>query len=314
MRLGRNKKTSPSEQATARRRPNYSTSSRYNSSNFSYHDSRSSNRVNVGRVDIQSNSTRPKSKWRWLWRHSLIIVSSLVILFCITSELAVSPKAQVVILDKNQQTTLVTQDHISQYSDFANKLINGSLSNKNKLTINTSSINSSMKKHFPELDSVSVVLPFLGNRPKIYVQAYQPAFALKTKNGTFIVNKSGKAIARTQENLARQLEVPIVTDDSDLVAEVGVQVLSSDDGVFIDYIHSELAKAHFNPSSLVLAASRELDVSFQGKAYFAKFNLQRGDPRQQVGAFVATANQLERQGKTPQHYIDLHLDGRAYYK
>ena len=60
-------------------------------------------------------------------------------------------------------------------------------------------------------------------------------------------------------------------------------------------------------------AASELDVKIAGKPYFVKFNLQADDARRQAGTFLATQAQLQRKGITPAQYIDVRVEGRAYY-
>jgi hypothetical protein len=61
-------------------------------------------------------------------------------------------------------------------------------------------------------------------------------------------------------------------------------------------------------------AASELDVQIVDQPYFIKFNLENDDPRQQVGTYIATQAYLTSQHITPAHYIDVRVDGRAYYE
>jgi len=57
----------------------------------------------------------------------------------------------------------------------------------------------------------------------------------------------------------------------------------------------------------------ELDVHISGAAYLFKYNL-RGDARAEAGAFMAVKASLESQHKTPEAYIDVRVDNKAYYR
>jgi hypothetical protein len=61
-------------------------------------------------------------------------------------------------------------------------------------------------------------------------------------------------------------------------------------------------------------AASELDVQLNGRPYFVKFNLQSNNPRGEAGTFLATIAQLSRQNIVPGHYVDVRVDGRAYYQ
>jgi len=65
------------------------------------------------------------------------------------------------------------------------------------------------------------------------------------------------------------------------------------------------------------AASSELDVYIGGTSYFVKFNLQDINDSAaniQSGTFLALKKHLAEQNKTPSQYIDVRLEGRAYYR
>ena len=76
-----------------------------------------------------------------------------------------------------------------------------------------------------------------------------------------------------------------------------------------------MAAKHITITSMTLPpAADELDVHLTGVNYYIKFNLANDDARQQVGTFLATQAQLKSQGITPGQYIDVRVDGRAYYQ
>ena len=62
------------------------------------------------------------------------------------------------------------------------------------------------------------------------------------------------------------------------------------------------------------AAENELDMYLTGQSYYVKFNLADSSPLQEVGTFLAVRQNLQQQGITPSQYIDVRVDGRAYYK
>jgi hypothetical protein len=67
-------------------------------------------------------------------------------------------------------------------------------------------------------------------------------------------------------------------------------------------------------SMILPAGTSELDVHLAGQPYFVKFNLNNNDPRQQAGTFLAAIANLQKNHITPAQYIDVRVDGRAYYQ
>jgi hypothetical protein len=106
-----------------------------------------------------------------------------------------------------------------------------------------------------------------------------------------------------------------VTDKSGFRVEPEKQALSSADVGFIRTVKAQLAARHVGISSMDLpAGTSELDVHINGDPYFVKFNLESGTARQQSGTFLATRAELKRRHSVPAQYIDVRVDGRAYYK
>ncbi|GAC1502981.1 MAG: hypothetical protein NVS1B10_07930 [Candidatus Saccharimonadales bacterium] len=78
---------------------------------------------------------------------------------------------------------------------------------------------------------------------------------------------------------------------------------------------AELRLKHFEVSSLSLPTSTsELDVSLTNQPYYIKFNLQTDNARGESGTFLAAIASLNKQSITPTKYIDVRLNGRAYYQ
>ena len=78
---------------------------------------------------------------------------------------------------------------------------------------------------------------------------------------------------------------------------------------------AQLTAKQYTISALTLpAGTSELDASLSGLPYIVKFNLQATNARQQVGTFLATAGRLSSQHITPAKYVDVRVDGRAYYQ
>lgn len=282
---------------------------------FSYYSSRSDSGTNVGRAAPQAE--RPSSgrlRLKSLVRRAPTIVAGFIILVCVIDQLGLSSQVKIVPLTTAKSQLFLQNTTV--YQQAADKLFAGSIGNRNKVTVNVSGISKSLQQKFPEIASVSVTLPLLGHRPVVYIQPSDPAFILKTSNGSYVLDKSGKALASAiQDVRATHLQLPVVTDQSGLQIYTGQSALSADDTTFIRTVIAELKTQGFAVDKITLpAAAREVDVYITGKSYFIKFNMQSNDARQQAGTFAAVAKQLAQQGKTPAHYIDVRIDGRAYYK
>lgn len=268
---------------------------------------------NTGRGLGKKKPSARAVKHFWLQRFGLIILCT-VVLVSVISVLSLSTNPKIMTVDSNSPITASLPRNQAVYQAAASKYLSDSIWNRNKITINTGRFNAQMMKQFPELYSVSVTLPLLAHRPVVYLQSAQPSLVLATHDGSFVVDTRGKALLAA-DNSSPQSKLPQVVDQSGLQAELNHQVLSSDSVSFVQTVVAQLAAKHMTVSSMVLpAGSSELDVHLAGQPYFIKFNLHNNDPRQQVGTFLAAIANLQRNHSMPSQYVDVRVDGRAYYQ
>lgn len=267
----------------------------------------------------QPAAGKPKAErhfGRWILQRVGLIVLLIVILVSLVNVLTLSNTARVVLLGNATKGAGTFLHSSSDYQTAADQLLASSVWNRNKITLNTGSITQRMLKQFPELSSVDVSLPLAGKHPTIYLQTAGPALILTAHNGSFVIDTAGKALllADNWPSADRQ-KLPVVTDQSNLTVSLNHQVMTSGDVSFIQTVVAQLAARHQTVSAADLpVGTRELDIHLSGQPYTVKFNLEGGDARQQAGTFLATQAKLQSQHITPAQYIDVRVDGRAYYQ
>lgn len=249
-------------------------------------------------------------------RRSGLLLAIIAALVCAVSVISLSNQPRIVLLDA-QKNSYAFHD-AAQYQKAAAKHLSSSIWNKNKITVNTGKASDDLQKQFPELSEVTITLPLVGHRPIYYLRASAPAFVIQTLSGSFVLDVTGKALITTAAAPATTVDkLPIITDQSGLHAAVGKQVISSREAAFIRTVIATLAAKDVSVSSLNLPANaaQQLDVRLAGKPYVVKFNMHdTSTVRQQVGTYLATANNLAGQNITPAQYIDVRVLGRAYYQ
>ncbi len=283
---------------------------------MAYYSKRAEVDTNTGR---QLDRPKPKTKRNiklihnfWIQRFGVLILA-VVLVVCIVSLLGLSSNPKIVVVG---DAPIAPLHSLAVYGSTAHSILAGSIWNGNKITVDSASVTSGLKKHYPELTSVSVTLPLIGHRPIIYIESAAPSLMLASPYGNFVVDSNGHVLSQDNaEQTATQLSLPHVTDQSGLRPIVGQQVMTATTVSFINTVNTEFIAKRFQPSVMVLpSASSELDVHLVGQPYFIKFNLETGDARQQSGTFLATQAHLSSQGVTPAQYIDVRVEGRAYYK
>lgn len=286
------------------------------SSAFSYGASRPDKLTVSNREQTQSKSSQDTTKFGQFWLRRIgLLILLLAVTASVTSGLTLSADPEVVPVEEKNNAYAFLHDQAT-YHAAASKLIGSSLLNRNKITIDTDRISAEMIKQFPELSGASVTLPLLAHRPIIHIQAANPALIVHATNGSYVLDSKGKALLPSG-SLASSVsaKLPQVTDQSGLEIKPNTQVLPSGDVEFIDTIVAQLTAKGVKIESMTLpAGTRELDVKIADKPYFVKFNLQTPDARRQAGTFLATQAMLQRKNSLPSQYIDVRVEGRAYFK
>lgn len=287
------------------------------STSFSYHARRSDQELNIGRHEEREPATglRNSAVFRsfWLSRFGAVILLITLVVSAVNI-LSLSTSVKVLPLSSDTKTPILHSQ--ATYEAAAQKILAGSILNRNKLTLDSAKLSRDMRKQFPELATASVTVPLLAHRPIVYIQTARPALVLAASNGSFVLSNSGRALVpSTKLESVDNLNLPLVGDQSGFNVVVGQQVLSSQNVHFIELVVKQLAAKNITVSAMTLpAASSQLDVQITGKPYSVKFNLQSNTARQQVGTYLATVSQLDKQNVTPGKYVDVRVDGRAYYQ
>jgi hypothetical protein len=283
-------------------------------SSYSYSSRRSEETGNVGRQDLGLRDKLAASSKIWL-RRSWAIVIIIVILFIGFKVLSLSSMPKVVLLDTKSSIKLsIVREKV--YQAAASKILTRSTLDDNKITVDTNNLSKQLISKFPQLESVDISIPLFSNQPIIYVEPAQPALALVEPSGAYEITDNGRAVMKASNPSALSASnLPILTDQSGLKAQINHQVLPTNDIIFIQTVVGQLAAKGFSLSSMTLpASSEELDVYLAGQKYYVKFNLAENDAKQQAGTFLATIANLQSQKVTPTKYVDVRVDGRAYYQ
>jgi len=305
------------EKQPSRTRPD--NTQKANPAAFSYYSQRSQHIARERRRTPAYAEIIPKQSLRMFLvfarqRFGLLFVG-IAVVACFINLVRLSSNPRVESSNANQTSYLLHNK--ATYQTAAQTYLSSSILNSNKLTVNTSKIEQEMTRQYPELMSVSIVLPLAGHRPIVYIRTAAPAFILVGSSAqSFVIDENGRALipAVNVANLEK-LNLPVIRDESGLRLSQGSTVLSSTSTAFIKVVLAQLKANNVPIARLSLpAAVSQLDVYPVGKPYYVKFNLQTTEATQQTGTYLATAEKLQEQGIVPSQYIDVRVDGRAYYK
>ena len=301
--LGRRKKTVEGNRS---RRASAAPTS--NTNFFSYHASRA-NEGNTQRSREEAPIKRGSRTFQW--KNFPTILAGLAVFACLLYVLTLSNNVTIKTL--GQKTPLLREQKV--YQAEADRILNDSIFNKTKLTINTQKFEDAMKQKFPELGVVSMTLPIMGRSPLVELISEKPALLITSQEGIFVLNQNGKAIARLKDVPGvANLNLATVNDETNIPIKVGKGVLSSQDVTFITSLMDQLSAKGITVSNIKLPSEpAELRIEIVGSKYYIKFNL-LNDPRISAGQFIAAYNKIRAEKGTVNEYIDARVEEKIFYK
>ena len=280
------------------------------SSNVPFHSSR------LGGRDAQAvrNPARSiVSKKYPLLRKLPLKVIALIILVTVgyLSILSTTPK----LISVNGTSDFSFYRNIGEYQKAAERILGGSIFNRDRISIDTVNIENQIMTEFPELGQVTVSLPVFGRQPVISIVAKQPAMALISQQGVFVLDTNGVAMARASNVTGfDNIKLPIVNDESSLTIEVGKGVLTNQQVDFVSVLVQQLNLNKKQVSVVTLPPIiNQVQIRLKGTEYYIKFDMQN-DPKTSAGAFLALLRRLDKDGATPGEYVDVRIEDRAFYR
>ena len=278
---------------------------------FSYYQNR----------DIEPDASKSRQKPSFVGallnrlRHLPTLIAGLLIMVSVLYALSLSDQPRVSVVNERSDQAAAFLRPPQEYQAAAAKLLQESVLNSNKITLDTSGIEARLQEQFSELTSVAVVLPIVSRTPVIYLQIAEPILLLESGSSKFVIDEKGRALINSsQAGDLSALNLISVKDATQLAIQPGSQVLTAHDTKFIQTIRDQLAGKALKVARMELPArANEVHVFIEGKPYFVKFTTS-GDPLQEVGTYLALSQQLEGKGVVPKEYIDVRVEERAYYK
>ncbi len=237
----------------------------------------------------------------------MLFVCVLVGVVCAVKILALSGDSKIIVTENQQSLELPTVT----YAGVVNESLKSSLLNSNKITLNTKGVARDLQREFPELSSVVVTVPLVGNRPVVYVKPLRASFVIESPNGLYTMADTGYILARLS---APQDGLTTLSELGRRQPAIGKQFLPASTVSFAKTVSYQLSQAGMAVAKVELPsdAPYELRIRLVAKPYYLRFNLQ-ADALQQSGGAVAALRKVTA-SQLPREYVDMRVLGRVYYR
>lgn len=176
----------------------------------------------------------------------------------------------------------------------------------NLLTISTARVASDLAAADPALRDIKVTRSWPAG---IFVEAVQkqPALGWSTGNQKYLLDRDGTIIG----TLPATSQLTVITDGSNLPVTVGQRVVTASFVTFCTDVLSRLPSVGITVTGLSLRETT-FDLYVQtSKGYYLIFDTKRA-PVDEIADLKTVLTTLN--GKAPTQYIDMRINGKAYYK
>ena len=249
-----------------------------------------------------SGAKRAGSLWRKIWKFSPYILVGGVIFYVVF----ISSLFQISKTDVQGPNNTLSQS----LSKEVNNYLNSRLLAKNWLFLNQQDLKGYLQKTFTGQETITVSKKF-PNHLSVITDEQKPGLVWKTGSRSYILSTSGRVIAEQQKTDNSAL--PQVIDSTNLPVEVGSRVAARDFVNFITKVQDFMKSNKLSIEKIyVLDTTSEVYVKTQN-GYDIKFSTNQ-NPDAATRALKATLDLLAQQNKKPASYIDLRVEGRAFYK
>ncbi len=179
---------------------------------------------------------------------------------------------------------------------------------RNSLLLDPGSLSTNLLASQPGLQSAKVTRTW-PHGLSVKVSERRPSLGWQTGGQSYLVDKDGSIIGPLQSAAG----LPVVTDSSNLPVKTGDKVVAPRFISFVQQIAAGLPKQGFKVTALrIPETSSELYVS-TNRNLMIKFDTTR-EASDELLSLQQVMKQLSGAHKTPAEYIDLRVEGKAYYK
>lgn len=246
-------------------------------------------------------------RWSGLMAIALVIIFNLVL-------------SGVGVKVSPQQTKNLYRDD-KTYVTAAQDVFSSSLLHRTKLTLDSKSVEDSLKKRLPEVENATAVVPLVGLRLQVGLRIAEPLVRVQINSTTQgVIAENGVLVLSDDitKTTSKYSNLPLLDIEPAVGSSVGQSLLTSSEVELLTLLKTEFdgssAKRPKLDTISYAVTKREITARFNAATYYLKCTTAERDAKTQVGSALATIAQLEEQGTPPTEYIDVRVSGRVFDK
>lgn len=188
------------------------------------------------------------------------------------------------------------------------KGIEQQLLGNNLVTISSGRLEKSVTDQIPEIKDIALTRNWPGHLIVAVVER-EPSLAWQSGGQLYLLDRDGTVI----RELSGQAKVSVVVDTTNLPVEIGTRVVPERFVKFtLDTVRELKSVGGGIRQISVVDTTSELNVGLED-GYLVRFDTTR-EAGEQLRSLNLVLAELKKQGKKPAEYVDLRVEGKAYYK
>jgi hypothetical protein len=201
----------------------------------------------------------------------------------------------------------------TRYTADIQRIVESSVFNTNKLTLQRADIENQLLGLFPELESAQVRYSLVGRRPEIYLKVYKIPFIYEAQGMKYSISEVGRVVGAL-EDIPTAINPVIIHDESGISIKKGDTVMTSSDVTFITEVKSALEQKGRKVEYMrITSVPREIFVKLVDTNYQIRMYLE-DDANLQVGTYLAAEKTLGEGGVVPTQYIDVRAGEKVFWQ
>ncbi len=184
--------------------------------------------------------------------------------------------------------------------------------------VSEQAINDALTDEYPEIETVSIRLPFFGESMNVTIIERRAQLVLRTSEDMYLIVDSNGYAYDTYDPKTRNDRVVILKDDTEVAYDLkDNRFVASGVVEFIEVANEALKKVkQYAGQSFSYRLTDEARVMYakpSKQAYEVKMQLDRS-PQAQVDSLKSALNFYTAKGVKPAKYVDVRVNGTVYYK
>lgn len=190
----------------------------------------------------------------------------------------------------------------------AEKGIDKQLLGENLITLSSRRLERSVIEQIPEIKSLAVTRKW-PQRLIVTVNEREPSLAWQSGGDLYLLDRDGTVI----REISGKANVAVIVDTTNLPVRIGSQPVPERFVIFsLEAMRLLKGVSGGIKQVSVIDTTSELNMAL-GDGYSIKLDTTR-EAGSQVRALKSVLAELSKQGKKPSEYVDLRIEGKAYYK